>query len=127
MPMILAGDLRNRVMLQQPVAGRGASGSTTTTYTDWFECWAAIEALSARELWGASEVQALANTRIRIRYRPGITSDMRVKVKRAFGSPEVFDYYVIAGPPIDVEGRHHELHLMCQLREAEGFRTGPPS
>jgi SPP1 family predicted phage head-tail adaptor len=126
--MILAGTLRHRVTIQAPQDARTNSGATKTVFVDYLgPIWASVEPLTARELWAAAQVQSEATVRIRIRYRPGITAKMRVKWQRIPGSPNVYDWYEIEGPPIDIEGRHHELHLMCVLREAEGFRQGAPS
>lgn len=125
--MILAGLLRHRVTIQAPTEVRTGSGATDIVYVDQFDTWASVEPLTAREMWAASQVQSEATTRIRLRYRPGITAKHRVRWRRIAGSPSVYDYFDIDGPPIDIEGRHHELHLMCVLRQAEGFRQGAPA
>lgn len=126
--MILAGSLRHKITIQRAEDGRSPSGATITSFVDWLvDIWASVEPLTASEQWRAVQIESEATTRIRLRYRPGITAKMRVKWKRIAGSPDVYDFYDIEGPPIDIEGKHHELHLMCVLREAEGFRSGAPS
>jgi SPP1 family predicted phage head-tail adaptor len=91
------------------------------------DIWAAIEPISSTEIYGASQIQSTATTRIRIRYRPGITAKMRVKVSRDRSSPDLVDYYDIEGDPIEVTTRRREIWLNCKKRSGSGFRTGPPS
>jgi SPP1 family predicted phage head-tail adaptor len=124
--MILAGSLRQRVTIQRPQEVRSDSGATDSVWEDWFDSWADIQAMSSRAVWNAPQVASQSTNVIRLRYRPGITAKMRVRYQRASGSPKLYDYYSIDGPPVDVNMLHHELHLFCTLREAEGFRTGKP-
>lgn len=122
-----SGKLRHRVILQRPIDRRGELGGVTQEWEDWLTIRAEVLPLAAREQWQAQQVAAETDTRIRIRYRPGITARVRVKHLRADGSPQLWDYYDLTGDPIDVSGRKKELHLMCVRRSAEGFRTGEPT
>lgn len=81
--------------------------------------------MTAREQFAAQQISAEIDTRIRIRFRRGITAKMRVRHLVSAGSPSLFDYYDIVGPPVDIGGRRRELHLNCTKLDAEGFRTGP--
>lgn len=125
---MISGQLRHQVTIEQPIATRTGSGAQIDSYLPFLEnIWAAIEPISSTETYGASQIQSTATTRIRIRYRPGITAKMRVKVSRDRSSPDLIDYYDIEGDPIEVTTRRREIWLNCTKRGAAGFRTGPPS
>lgn len=115
-----AGTLRNRVVLQSRTETQGSTGEVTWTWADVDEVWAAIEPISGREYFAAQQVQSSTDTRIRIRYRHGVTSKMRVKYEEP-GSPMYTRYYEIESV-INVREGRRELHLMCREREADGWR-----
>lgn len=119
-----AGRLKDRVVLQRPVETRTATGGVVIQYQDWLTVWARVEDLTPRERFLADQVQSDITTRIRLRYRPGLTAKMRVKHQRQAGSPTDVNLYDVAGPPIEVMGARREIQLMCIRRDAEGFRTG---
>jgi SPP1 family predicted phage head-tail adaptor len=73
--------------------------------------WAAVEPLKGREYFQAAAVNAENMVRFRIRYRPGIMSDMRVVY-----SGRVFNIQSV----IDVEERHREIQIMAQEVVAGG-------
>jgi SPP1 family predicted phage head-tail adaptor len=74
-----AGKLRNHVTiqraeyLQDPV-----TGEVTPSWVEVGKVWAAIEPLSAREFIAAAASQSEVAARVVVRYRPGITSAMRI-------------------------------------------------
>jgi len=103
--MIRAGELRHRVTIQQKSVTRNTFGEEIVTWQDVATVWAAIEPLRGREFFESQQVNAEVTTRIRIRYRPGITPTMRV----VYGS-RIFDIQAV----INVEERNRELHLMCR-------------
>lgn len=105
-----AGDLRHRVTIQAPAEGRDSMGAVTSTWGDVATVWAAVEPLSGREYLAAGQMQHQVTTRIRMRYRDGITTKMRVKHGES--------YYDIQGV-INIDGRNRELHLMC-VERSEG-------
>ena len=100
-----AGELRHRVTIQQKSVTRNTFGEEVVTWQDVATVWAAIEPLRGREFFESQQVNAEVTTRIRIRYRPGITPTMRV----VFGN-RVFDIQAV----INVDERNRELHLMCR-------------
>lgn len=119
-----AGPLRHIVTLQRPVNTQTASGSVRDDFEDWLvDIAASVEEVSGRESWVAEQVAAEVDARIRIRYREGVTAQMRVVHKIQPGSPTGIDVYDIVAP-VKADGRKEELHLMCKKRDAEGFRTG---
>src|SRR5689334_20690008 len=112
--MIRAGKLRHRVTIQSLVAGspqQKPSGEPDVAWTDLVTCWASVEPLKGRELFAAQEHHSEIEVRIRIRYRSGISSAMRV----------VFEgkYYNIAAT-LDPDIRHRELELLCMQGVNDG-------
>ena len=76
-----AGKLRHRVTIQQLVAGspqQNAGGEPDTTWTDVATVYASVEPLRGRELFAAQAVNSEVSGQIRMRYRAGISPDMRI-------------------------------------------------
>lgn len=99
------GDLRHRITLQSEREIVDEYNTPIVGWEDYATVWAAIEPLRGREYLEAKNVTPELTVRIRIRYKEGIDHGMRVK----YGT-RIFN---IQSPPIDVEGRHQEMHLMC--------------
>lgn len=119
------GELRHKVTIQRATNALDQRGGIVEDFTDWLvDIWAEVLHLEGRELWQAQQVSAEINMKVRLRYRPGLTSKCRVKWKRDPGSPSLVDYLEVFGPPIEVAGRQDEVWLMCIRRDSEGFRTG---
>jgi len=73
--MLKAGNLRHRIALQRKQQTQNPqTGAMVTTWVTE----AAVEPLSAREFIAAQAVQSDVSVRITVRYRPGITSAMRL-------------------------------------------------
>ncbi len=109
-----AGKLRHRVTIQQLVAGSPQqlpNGEPDVTWTDYLTMWASVEPLRGRELMLAQQMQSEVDVRIRLRYRGGITADMRV----TFGGVN-YDIKSVA----NIDLRNSELELMC----ATGLNNG---
>ena len=100
------GKLRHRVTLQEKQTGDNGIGGTIIEWVDFANVWASIEPLQGRELLMAQQVNPELDTRVRIRYRDGIGSHMRVVHKSRI--------YELEGPPINPEERNIELELMCK-------------
>jgi len=105
------GRLNKRITLQRLKTVK-VNGIATKQWEDVATVWASIEPLRGREYFAATAVNAEVTTRVKIRYRSGVTADMR----GLYGS-RVFD---IKSPPIDPEERHEELHLMCSEEGLNG-------
>lgn len=99
-----AGMLRHRVTLQRFQQGQDAYGGPVETWEDVATVWASLEAMSGREFFASQQAQSEVTQRIRIRYRPDVTADMRV-----IHNGKVFN---IVAPLPDNRGR--ELVLMCR-------------
>lgn len=110
-----AGRLRHKIDIEQLVAGspnQNEYGEPSEVWTVFLnDIWAAVEPLQGRELFAAQEHHAEVTTRIRIRYRDGVTAKMRVVFEGA--------YYDIKAV-IDPERRHRELHLLCTTGVNQG-------
>lgn len=102
-----AGKLRHRVKLQRYALGspeQTASGAPDGAWADYITVWASVEPLNGRELFAAQEHHSEVTHRIRIRYRDGVTADMRVNFEGVIYS---------VGAVIDPEMRHREMQLLC--------------
>lgn len=73
-----AGQLNNRVMLQAPAAGVDLIGQPVAAWADVAPLWANVRYLSGIATLKADAQSAMAKASIRIRYRTGITTAMRV-------------------------------------------------
>lgn len=112
MKPINAGDLRHRIKIQQEVfADDPDTKETISSWQDSCIVYAAVEPLRGREFFQALETHSELTTKIRIRYRPGITSEMRV----IYGDRILYIQAVI-----DPEERHQEMQLMCIERNPSG-------
>jgi SPP1 family predicted phage head-tail adaptor len=75
-----AGKLRHRVDFEKPgLTQDQVSGDMVPGWeTVWAKVPASVEPLSARDLIAAQAGQSQASGRVRIRYRPGVLSTMRI-------------------------------------------------
>ncbi|SFU81694.1 phage head-tail adaptor, putative, SPP1 family [Paenacidovorax caeni] len=80
--MLQAGKLTQRITLQAPVVARGRSGGQSKTWTDAAtDVPAAVRNLSGNERRASSSAGgevAQARAEFTLRWRPGITAQMRV-------------------------------------------------
>jgi len=100
------GKLRHRVTIQQFAEVLDGYG-TPTGSSDWQDVatvWASVEPLSGREYLLAENVNTEAKIRVKMRYRKGVTTGMRIK----YGE-RMLDIQSVA----DIEERHREMELMC--------------
>lgn len=112
--MITSGKLDKRVTIQQLSAAspaRNDVGEPNETWVAVATVWASVEPLQGREYWAQQQIQSEVSIRLRIRYRSGLTTKMRV----VYGS-KIFDIKSI----IDPQEKHEELQLMC----SEGVTSG---
>jgi len=105
---VRAGSLRHRVTLQQLVAGspqRRPDGEPDAAWVEYLTVYAAVEPVTGREFFAAQAVEHEADTTIRMRYRTGITTAMRVVFEgRTYDIRAVLDHHE----------RHIELRLLCK-------------
>lgn len=102
--------LRHRIAIQYLVAGsppQKPSGDPDEEWTDFLsDIAASIEPLKGAELFRAQGHHAEVDTRIVIRYRAGISAEMRV-----IHEARTFEILAV----IDREMLHRELELMTKL------------
>lgn len=80
-------------------------GNPLEPWQDVVKVWATVNPLRGREFWQAASVNAENTIRVEIRYRKGITSNMRI----LYGE-RILEITNV----IDVEEKHKEMHLMCK-------------
>lgn len=99
------GRLDKRVVLERFTTGSDEIGQPIETWEPLATVWAAVEPLNGREFFAAGSAQSEVTTRIRIRYRPGITSGDRVNQDGVL-------HNITA--TINVRSGDRELVLMCK-------------
>ena len=86
---LAAGKLRHRVTIQRQAQSRdAASGDVKVSWSDVATVWAAVEPLSVREFIAAQANQSQITARITIRYRSGLTADMRILHRDQIYNPQ---------------------------------------
>ena len=107
-----AGDLRNRITLQQREETRGPDGEVITGWVDFAaNVPASVIPLSGREIVAAGELQGEVQARVKIRWQDGVLDTMRM----------LFDgkvYAIMAVLPDPTARRH--LTLMVSGGVADG-------
>ncbi|MFC5524020.1 phage head closure protein [Polaromonas jejuensis] len=111
-----AGPLRKRVVFQCRDTAVDSYGQQVTTWTDAFTAWAAIEALSAREVLAAQAVQSEASHRITVRYRGEFTNPVAVAAMRINYNGRLFN---ISGAT-NTDERNRTVEIMA----SEGMNNG---
>lgn len=111
-----SGAMRHSVTIEEQTKTQDSTGSIVVSWSEFAAVRAAIEPISGREFFSASQVQSSVTTRIRIRYLADVTPKMRV----IHGS----DTYDIEAVLPDARSGRHQMDLMCVKRGAQGFRSG---
>lgn len=84
---------------------RNGFNEAITTWSTVATVWASVEPISGREFFEAEHVQSEITHRVRLRYRAGITAQMRV----------LFDSrYLMIETVINYAERGTDLQLMCR-------------
>ncbi|HEY1182232.1 MAG TPA: phage head closure protein [Rhodocyclaceae bacterium] len=106
-----AGQLRDRITIQQRTVTRGSMGAPVDTWTDVATVWAQFDPLRGREFFSAKQEQTENSVRFWIRYRAGIETKMRI----VFAGKH-YDIEAV----IDARGRRQMLEIMTR----EGLTNG---
>lgn len=101
-----AGQLRHRVVIESRTGTQDSVGQPIDDWSVFAELWAAVEPLTGRELFSAQQVNAETTTRVRMRYREGLDTSMRIV-------HHGINYNILN--IIDPEMRHIELQLLCSI------------
>lgn len=75
--MIEPGKMRERVTVQIASGATNALGETVLTWSNSTAVWASVEGVSAREALEAGQQETTITHRVRVRYLPGLTQQMR--------------------------------------------------
>jgi len=75
--MIDPGKLRERVTVQIASGTTNALGETVLAWSNSSAVWASVEGVSAREALTAGQQETTVSHRVRLRYLPGLTQNMR--------------------------------------------------
>lgn len=119
---IRAAKYRHRVTLQQRNNVQDSTGAVTVD--SWKDVVgmekipAEVAPLTGRELVAAQQIQSEVDTQITFRWRPGVTSSLRVLWISSAGRQVYSINAVIADPT-----NRKELTLLCTARAAEGYRS----
>lgn len=75
--MIEPGKLRERVTVQIASGTTNALGETVLAWNNSTAVWASVEGVSAREALASGQQDVTITHRVRLRYLPGLTQQMR--------------------------------------------------
>ena len=100
-----AGQLRHRVEILQRVKEKDKSGATVSVWRTLAKLWAAVRHVSGSETMRNDVLTASVRASVRIRWRTGISADMRVKTENGI--------YVIRAVIPDLRRREF-LDLTCE-------------
>lgn len=98
-----AGQLKNRITIQQQIKTANAIDEDEISWTTFATVWADIQPDSGHQTYQAKQLNAEAQGRIKIRYRPNIDPTMRV----LYGS-RIFQILSVIQP----QESKRELHLI---------------
>ena len=111
------GRASHRIRIEQKSVTRNAIGEEVVTWADVItdtadnSIWAEVWPLKWREFFAAQQTQYAADVRFRLRYRAGLTQDMRV-----VWNGDAFDILSI----VDVGAAHHTTEILA----VHGVRNG---
>jgi len=101
-----SGEMRIKIVYQEPTQAKDALGQPIKTWVDVFEGFGALRPLTAREINLAGQTTAEATHRLAIRWRPGVKPTGRFLVA---GTDRVLN---ISGA-LNVNERNAEIVLTC--------------
>ena len=100
-----SGTLRNLITIQEPTKVKSDSGAMVATWSTFKQAWAGIRTIQGVEKQSAESTWPGADSKIKIRYIPGLLSTMRISFNDVIYS--IFDIN-------DVDERHREVIFTCQ-------------
>lgn len=103
--MVLAGGMRQRIRIEQPVLTADGLGGSTRSWEEVTTVWAEIVSGRGDERYAAGQLTSQATHRIRLRWRDDITSAMRV----VFGT-RIFAIRAV----IEHDGKRRSLELIVE-------------
>lgn len=118
---MLAGRLRDRVMILSVTTARSPSGHQVETMTEVATAWAEVKGVSGRErISGGAEI-AQSTVRVWMRFRHDVTATSCLKVLTGAFKGAILS---IDGPPIP-DARATRLEILCSQRVgvSDGFQS----
>ncbi len=79
-----SGDLRHRIVLEQPIRSKNAMDEQIDTFTAVATVWAAVEPLTGTWLFQAQQADSKISGRVRIRYRSDIKPTWRINYEERY-------------------------------------------
>jgi SPP1 family predicted phage head-tail adaptor len=104
-------DFRHRLQFQEKMTVKDEEGNSVTKWNTVFTVWGSVEGLRGREYLAAGALSSEATYRIRIRYRKGVRTNMRI----LYGE-RVFEIESV----IDINEEHKEIEIMCKEIHVNG-------
>lgn len=119
------GKLRHRVTIQRLVKQQGPTGKILPDSWETVLDREPAEVLPGRagEFFAAQQIQGTTNAMIRMRHRQEVVHIVGTMRAVHHVEPGLDEYWTIEGS-VPFQYRFRELRLMCQRRDAEGFRRG---
>jgi SPP1 family predicted phage head-tail adaptor len=103
------GQLKHKITLQIPTTQENEVGEEELVYKDYLTVFASIEALKGNQYIEAKKVRPELTFKVIIRYRPGITNEMRIKYSKR-NEP---DRYFIIEDIININESNRMLQINC--------------
>lgn len=97
-----------RITFQKKVSMKDEEGNNVTDWQNQFTVWASIKGLRGRDYLIAGADAVKISTRIYIRYRRGVTADMRI----LFNDKRVDRYFDIINPN-NVDEKNVEIEILA--------------
>lgn len=76
--MIQAGQLNERIVVQQAAETRNALGEMVPVWSTFATVWAKVEGVTAREYLAAGQMEVTISHRVTLRWLSGLTQKMRI-------------------------------------------------
>ena len=76
--MIPAGNLADRIVIEQATEARNAVGEVTLSWSTFATVWADVQALSGREAERYGQIVGFTGHKVTIRQLPGVKVSMRI-------------------------------------------------
>ncbi len=103
--MVLAGKMRQRIRIEQPVLTPDGLGGATRTWQTVTTVWGEIISNGGNEALRAGQLVSVVTHRIILRWRADITSEMRV----AFGT-RIFAIRAV----VEHDGKRRSIELLTE-------------
>ena len=104
--MVDIGKLNRRITFLRLKTTEDEMGQDKAEWEEYCSVWATIKPCKSSEYNFMSKLKPEVTHRVYIRFRKGITADMRIQYQGRI--------YSIAGPPLDMDDLHRMLEIQCE-------------